>query len=414
MKRALLENWALFAAMMMLMVANGLLATLLTIRGAGLGFSDLTISLMQGAYPLGALIGTIVAPRLIEKVGHIRAFSALASLVSIAAIIHLLTGDPFSWSAMRFLGGFCYPGLYVITESWLNAKSENKIRAQVLSVYLVIQLVGPALGTAMVGLPDTSGNLLFAVVSILISLSIVPLLLSNNKAPDYEAPDRMPVKRLWIVSPMAVMGIVLMGVTISAWYISIPLYALGQGFSPARASGTLVIALTIAAVVQYPLGWLSDRTDRRLIVIGLALSGVVGSAWLWVDPTDIGLIGGFALIAVATSPVYGILVAHANDQLKSSQIVPASGTMVFLLNVGLLMGTLLGPNSISWFNGGGLPIVLGAICGFVAIWAIARRIREDAPEDTGEMQGMGVIGAASGGVMQAEAWVEAAEDDKAD
>ncbi len=194
MKRALIENWALFAAMMMLMVANGLLATLLTIRGASLGFSELTISLMQAAYPLGALIGTTLAPRMIEKVGHIRAFSALASLVSIAAIIHMLTGDPFSWSAMRFLGGFCYPGLYVITESWLNAKSDNHIRGQVLSVYLVIQLAGPALGTAMVGLPDPNGTLLFALVSILISLSIVPLLLGNNKAPEYEAPDRMPVR----------------------------------------------------------------------------------------------------------------------------------------------------------------------------------------------------------------------------
>jgi len=410
-KRALTENWALFAAMMMLMVANGLLATLLTIRGAGLGFSELTISLMQGAYPLGALIGTTIAPRLIEKVGHIRAFSALASLVSIAAIIHLLTGDPYSWSAMRFLGGFCYPGLYVITESWLNAKSENKIRAQVLSVYLVIQLAGPALGTAMVGLPDPSGNLLFALVSILISLSIVPLLLSNNKAPDYEAPDLMPVKRLWKVSPMTVVGVVMMSVAVAAWYIALPLYVLGLGFSPARASGTLVIALIAASIVQYPMGWLADRMDRRLVVIGLALTGVLGAFWLWVDRSDFGVIGGFSLIAVATLPVYGILVAHANDQLKPSQIVPASGTMVFLLNIGLLTGTLLGPNAISWFDGGGLPVVLAVICGFVAIWGISRRIREDAPEDTGEMQGMGVIGAAYGGVMQAEAWVEAAENE---
>ena len=193
MKRALIDNWALFLGMMMLMVGNGLLVTLLTIRGSTLGFSDLEISVMQSCYPLGALAGTMLTPRLIEKVGHIRVFSALASMVSVAAIAHLLTSDPLSWAAMRLLAGFCFPGLYVITESWLNAKSENRIRAQVLSIYFIIQTAGPALGTAMVGLPDPSGNLLFGVTSILLSVAIVPLLLSNNRAPDYSAPDRMPV-----------------------------------------------------------------------------------------------------------------------------------------------------------------------------------------------------------------------------
>ncbi len=135
MKRALLDNWALFLGMGMLMVANGLLVTLLTIRGSGLGFSDLQISIMQACYPLGALAGTILTPKLIAKVGHIRVFSALASMVSVAAIAHLLTSDPVSWGAMRLLAGFCFPGLYVITESWLNAKTENGIRAQVLSLY---------------------------------------------------------------------------------------------------------------------------------------------------------------------------------------------------------------------------------------------------------------------------------------
>ncbi|MEQ8255809.1 MAG: MFS transporter, partial [Roseovarius confluentis] len=123
MRRALLENWALFLGMTMLMVANGLLVTLLTIRGAGIGFSDFSIAMMQACYPLGALAGTVVTPRLIEKVGHIRVFSALASMVSVAAIAHLLTSDPVSWSVMRLLAGFCFPGLYVITESWLNAKA---------------------------------------------------------------------------------------------------------------------------------------------------------------------------------------------------------------------------------------------------------------------------------------------------
>ncbi len=271
--------------MLLLMVANGLLATLLTIRGAGLGFSDLTISLMQAAYPAGALVGAISAPRMVEKVGHIRAFSALASLVSIAAILHLLTSDPVSWSAMRFLAGVCYPGMYVITEGWLNAKAGNSNRAQILSLYFMIWMAGPAIGTALVAVPDPSGDMLFGLVSILISLSIVPLLLSGNKAPDYEVPDRMTVRKLYRVSPTAVVGNLISAIVVAAWFITLPLFALQMGLSAAQASGALVVAMIVGALVQYPVGWISDKTDRRLVLLGL---GLIGGGGLFVDAGQSG------------------------------------------------------------------------------------------------------------------------------
>ncbi len=405
MKRALLDNWALFLGMLMLMVANGLLVTLLSVRGNGLGFTDLTISIMQTCYPVGALIGTLMVPHMVEKVGHIRVFSALASLVSISAIIHLLTGDPYSWSGMRFLAGFCFPGLYVITESWLNAKAENRIRAQILSVYFVIQTLGPALGTALVGFPDPSGNLLFGIVSILISLSIVPLLLSGNKAPEYTVPDRMSVKRLYRISPMAVLGIVLMSVGVSAWFISLPLYALKQGFNEAQASGALVVAMIAAAVVQYPLGWLSDNMDRRYVVIGLSVISVLAALWMAVDTSASRTVIGFAVIAAVTLPVYSILAAHANDQLSPGQMVPASGTMVFLLQLGQVFGMLFGPNMIGLADGRGLQIMLAVIGTGVALIAIARRVSSEAPEETGEVLPTGVIGMAQPGMLQTEVFL---------
>jgi MFS family permease len=405
MKRALFDNWALFLGMMLLMIGNGLLVTLLTIRGATLGFSDLEISIMQSCYPLGALAGTVLTPRLIEKVGHIRVFSALASMVSVAAIGHLLTSDPVSWSMMRLLAGFCFPGLYVITESWLNAKSENRIRAQVLSVYFIIQTAGPALGTAMVGLPDPTGNLLFGLTSILLSVAIVPLLLSNNRAPEFSAPDRMPVTRLYRISPMAVQGIVIMGAGVVAWYISLPLYALQNGFSEAQASGALVIALIVSALVQYPVGWLSDRTDRRYVVIGLAGISVLAALWMAVDTSPSRIVIGFSVIAAATLPVYSILAAHANDQLQPGQVVPASGTMAFLLQLGQFFGVLIGPNMISLADGRGLQFLLVGIGSAVVLIALARRASTQAPEDTGEFQAMGVIGVTQPGVLQAESWL---------
>ncbi|WP_306115778.1 MULTISPECIES: MFS transporter [unclassified Roseovarius] len=414
MQRALLDNWALFLGMLMLMVANGLLVTLLSIRGAGLGFSPLTISLMQACYPLGALIGTITVPHLIEKVGHIRVFSALASMVSIAAIIHLLTNDPYSWSAMRFLAGVCFPGLYVVTESWLNAKSENRIRAQVLSVYFIIQTLGPALGTALVGFPDPTGNLMFGIVSILMSLAIVPLLLSGNRAPDYSAPDRMTVIRLYRVSPMAVLGIIIMSVGVSAWFIALPLYALRQGFTDAQASGALVVAMIAAGLVQYPVGWISDNTDRRYVVIGLSVISAIAALWMAVDTSPSRIVIGFAIIAAMTLPVYSILAAHANDQLSPGQVVPASGTMAFLLQFGQVFGILLGPNLILLAGGRGLQILLVGIGIGVALIAVARRVQREAPAETGEVQATGVLGMAQPGRLQAEVLAASEEDETKD
>lgn len=405
MKHAFLQNWALFLGMLLLMVANGLLVTLLTIRGAGLGFSELTISLMQAAYPLGALVGTAVAPRMVEKVGHIRAFSALASLVSIAAILHLLTSDPVSWSAMRFLAGFCYPGLYVITESWLQAKAENRNRAQILSIYFMIWMAGPAIGTALVAVPDPSGNMLFGAVSILISLSIVPLLLSSNKAPDYEVPDRMSVAKLYRVSPMAVVGNLISSMAVAGWFITLPLYALSLGMSGAQASGILVVAMIVGAVVQYPVGWVSDKMDRRLVLMGLGLAGSGACFWMLMDPSQTTLIIGFGLLAGASLPMYAVCTAHANDQLKPSQIVPASGTMLFLLNSGQFIGTLAGPNTVGLADGKGFLMVLAALCLMVSAVAMLRRGQVDAPEETGSLQAIAVLGASQSGVIQAEAWL---------
>lgn len=412
MKRVFVDNWALFLGMALLMVANGLLVTLLTIRGAGLGFSELTISIMQAAYPAGALIGTAIAPNLVERVGHIRAFSALASLVSTAAILHLLTSDPFSWSAMRFLAGFCYPGMYVITESWLNAKAENHNRAQILSLYFMIWMAGPALGTALVAVPDPSGNVLFGVVSILISLSIVPLLLSGNKAPDYEVPDRMSVRKLYRVSPTAVLGNVISAVAVAAWFVTLPLFALRSGMSAAQVSGVLVVAMIVGALVQFPVGWISDKIDRRLVLLGLGVIGGAACLWmLFVEMSPTTMVIGFAILAGASLPMYAVCAAHANDQLKSSQIVAASGTMAFVLNMGLFVGTLLGPNTVSIADGKGFLVVLGALCLMVCVVAVMRRVQEAAPEETGSHQAMAVLGAPQSGVLQAESWLAEEQND---
>ncbi len=403
MFRALKNNWALFLGILLLMVSNGLLATLLTIRGHALGFSETTIGIMQAGYPAGALLGSVVAPKLVEKVGHIRSFGALASLCSIAAIVHLVTDDAISWSLMRVLAGLCYPGLYVISESWLNAKAENSYRASLLSIYFIVHAAGASAGAAMAGIEDPSGSLLFGVTSILISISLVPILISDNKAPAYTAPERLPFRKLLIISPMAVLGAVLNGVLASCVFISLPLYGLALGMNAAGAASLLVVATLAGALFQFPVGWVSDRIDRRIVVAsvsGLAALVALGLASGVLDEQvhlAIGVMAGLLL------PVYSLCVAHANDQLSPAQIVPASGTLVLAINVGILFGALSGPAVLGSTGPAGLMVLIACVSGLTVFVAMFRVARKEAPEETRAAQALSAQGVQLTGELHPEA-----------
>ena len=402
MRRAILDNWALFAGILMLMVANGLMMTLLTIRGAELGFTATVIGVMQSGYPAGALLGTLLAPRLIAQSGHVRAFSALASVCSISAIIHLLTDDPYSWTAMRVLAGLCFPGLYVITESWLNAKAENHQRAQILSLYFIAQSGGQAIGAALIGVPGATVVVLFGTVSILISLSIVPLLLTAGSPPDYEVPERMPIRRLAGISPMAVSGAFLSGASIGCLFAAAPLYGLSLGMNRAQVAGLTVAPTLAGAAVQYPVGYIADRIDRRLAVIALSVIGLLAVFISLAQQGEAALSLRLSLMAVGCVPIYSVCLAHANDQLRRSQVAAAGGAMAFTMNAGILVGVFTGPASMDLFGPNGLLLCLAVLFAATALFAAIRRSRRDAPGDPGQIQAVGNFGQTQTGYLTSE------------
>jgi len=403
MGRALLDNWALFVGILMLMCANGLLVTLLTIQGSAIGFSETEIGLMQAAYPLGALFGCVYAPRMVQSVGHVRAFGALASLSSIAAIVHLITSDPASWGAMRLLTGFCFPGLYVISEAWLNAKATNRDRATILSIYFVVQTLGASLGQALAGLDDAGGTRLFGLTSILISLSLVPLLLSQSTAPPFDAPERLTLRGLLAITPMPVAGAALNGAAQACVYIGLPLYGLAVGLGPGEAALLVVTATLAGAAMQFPAGWLSDRIDRRLVVLALAATGALAAAALAAGVFGRHLYVAAALLGAVTLPVYSLCVAHANDHLAPGQVVPASGTLVLTLNAGVLAGAFLGPASFSVAGPQGFMAFLSGLAAATAAITLFRRGRREAPERSGPASPITVQGAQNIGPLVSEA-----------
>ncbi len=374
--RRIYDSWPLFLGMLLLMVSNGLLVTLLTLRATALGFSQSEITIMQAAYPLGALFGCLVAPRIVVAVGHIRSFGALASLCSTAALIHMVTADPYSWGAMRALTGFCFPGLYVVAESWLNGRADNKTRAALLSIYFITQTGGAAAGQLLLYIPDSRGNLLFVIVSVLISLSLVPMLLSARQGQDFEAPARLSVRELFRISPLGVSVSFLNGLAQGAFYIGLGIFGVAIGLAINQV-GLLVAAGTLGGMLaQFPLGALSDRIDRRWVIAGsagLALLACLGLGLTGGSLADSGaLYVAVGLVGAFTLPLYSLAVAHTNDRLAPAQMVAASGGLVLVMNFGIVLGPLAGGLAITQLGAPALFFCLALIQGATALLALYR------------------------------------------
>ncbi len=373
---AVRASWPLFIGMIFLMVSNGLLTTLLTLRGSGLGFSDSTIGLMQSGYPVGSLLGCLIAPRLIMRVGHIRVFAALASVASAAALVHLVTFDPWSWGAMRLMTGFCFSGLYIVSESWLNGSSSNESRGSVLSVYFIIQTGGFTAGQMLLNISSPEGILLFIVVSILISFSLVPMLVSASATPPYELPERVSLPELFRLSPMALTGSFLNGISQTALYVAFALYGKAIGLSTG-AIGVMLGFMTVGGMLfQFPLGKLSDVVDRRLVIVGapgLSIPVCLVLASLENPAGNLNLLYLLvALLGGLTLPVYSVCMAHMNDHLKPSQIIAASGTLVLILAAGMTIGPTLGGTAIEHYGPQGVFYLLSLVAALTVMTALFR------------------------------------------
>ena len=373
---AVRASWPLFVGMIFLMVSNGLLTTLLTLRGSGLGFSDSAIGLMQSGYPVGSLLGCLIAPRLIMRVGHIRVFAALASIASGAALVHLVTFDPWSWGAMRLTTGFCFSGLYIVSESWLNGSVSNENRGSILSIYFIVQTGGLTAGQLLLNISSPEGILLFIVVSILISFSLVPMLVSDSATPPYELPERISLPELFRLSPMGLTGSFLNGISQTALYVAFALYGKAIGLSTGSI-GVMLGFMTVGGMLfQFPLGKLSDMVDRRLVIVSApALSIPVCLVLASLDnPADrlnllyllVLLLGGLTL------PIYSVCMAHMNDHLKPSQIVAASGTLVLILAAGMTIGPTLGGMAIEHYGPRGIFFLLSITAALTVTTALFR------------------------------------------
>lgn len=324
------------------MIGNGLQGTLLAVRGDIENFDATTMSVVMTGYFLGFILGSRLAPEIIRRVGHVRTFAALASLISAAFIIYPAVPDPVVWTILRVIVGICFSGVYVVAESWLNDISTNETRGQTLSAYLIVQMAGVISAQAFVNLGDPSGFTLFVVMSVLVSISFAPILLSVSAAPVYETTKRMSLMELYKVSPLGCVGSFFLGGIFAAQFGMGAVYATAKGLSLGDLSLFVSMMYIGGMLMQYPLGYISDHMDRRsLIVIITGVGGVMLLAGtLFTDNFNVLLVLAFAMGGVA-NPLYSLLIAYTNDYLDPEDMPAASSGLIFLTGMGSVTAPIL-------------------------------------------------------------------------
>lgn len=358
MLSAIAAVWALLLGIGFIMLGNGLQGTLLGVRATLEGFPTSVTGFVMTGYYVGFLAGSWLTPKIVERVGHIRVFAALASIASSSILIHAILIDPWTWGAMRLATGFAYAGLFVVAESWLNERATNETRGQILSIYMIVTLGGMALGQLLLNTGDPGDFQLFILISVFISVALVPIALTATPAPDFEAPTPVGLMELYRTSPLGILGSFGNGIAVGTVFGMGAVYAGLAGMTTAQTSLFMGAIITGGMIMQWPVGWLSDILDRRRVIAAVTFI----AASLAAIPVYAELpIWGILLVAMAfggaSLPMYSLCGAHTNDFLKPDQMVGASSGLILINGLGAALGPggvsvameLLGPNGFFWW-----------------------------------------------------------------
>jgi MFS family permease len=387
MLQVLGSSWALLLGILLLMIGNGLQGTLLGIRGGIEGFTTFEMSVVMSAYFAGFLVASRVTPELIRRVGHVRVFAALGSFISAVLILYPVAADPWAWTLLRAVIGFCFCGVYITSESWLNNAASNENRGKALSLYLLAQMAGIVAAQGILVLGDPGGFVLFIIPSVLVSISFAPILLNAAPSPAFESTKPMSLPNLIRVSPLACMGMFLLGGVFAAQFGMSAVWGTQAGLTVPQISLFVTVIYVGGLVLQYPIGWISDRMDRRQLILILSVLGGIGGLIGAVAGGVFGLylVAGF-VIGGLSNPLYALLLAYANDYMAREDMPAASAGFLFINGTGAIAGPLV----TGWIMGAvgswGYFLFIGllmfGLAGYTA-WRMQRRKRKGRTGDAG-------------------------------
>jgi MFS family permease len=369
------DSWVLLLGFMLLMLGNGLQGTLLGVRGGMEGMSPGTLAYVISAFFLGLLIGARTAPLMIRRVGHVRVFAGLASLISAAFILYGALPVAWAWVMMRLLAGFCFSGIYIVVESWLNDRATNETRGQALSLYMVVQMIGVIAGQGLLTLADPADYTLFVVMSVLVSVALVPILLTASPAPAFQTSKPMTLPELFRISPLGCVATFLLGGVFSAMFGMAAVYGSLSGLSVPQISLLVALIYLGGLLFQYPVGWLSDRMDRRRLIVLVCAMGVGACTLAVLGKMAFGPIApllAVLLIGGSVNPLYSLAVAHTNDYLQPDDMASASAGLMFLNGVGAVGGPLAVGFLMGAIGAYAYFLFIGALLGLIMLYGLYR------------------------------------------
>ena len=372
---------AIITGIVFLQGGMGLLSVLLPLRMQEAGFSTTEIGIMAAGFATGFFIGCLYAPRLIQRIGHIRAFACFATVLSTLTLALAIDTDLALWTSARLLSGICFAGLLTISDSWISSETKASVRGRVMSVYMIFYKSAQALGPLVFTFSAISGNWHFMLVSALFSLSLLPVALRDGGNPTPPIKERMSIRKVYQTTPLAVVGCLCLGMTNSPMNNLIVIYGVGIGLDVAGAV-MLSAALQVGALaLQWPMGWASDKRDRREVMIfGMimmalfsAIIAFMPTMPLWTYVILVGILGGFAM------SIYPIMLSHAGDHVSPKQMVPLCATLMLAFSVGMAIGPITGSYAMDILGSPGLFIHTIFLSFVFVCFAIYRMRKTDSP-----------------------------------
>ena len=388
MNKILKNSWALFTGMGLIMLAHGYQGSLLGVRAVQEDFSLLATGFMLSGYFVGYFIGARTIPGFILRVGHIRVFAAFASIASIVILMHSIFVNPITWFILRIITGVSMVSLYTVAESWLNDRSSNKNRGSVLSIYMIIQFGAMATGMFFLNFSSPQNFQPFILVSLFMSLSLIPILLTKRKAPNFKKISEMSLKDLYKASPLGMVGSLLYGTTQSALFSLLAVYAASMNFTIFEISLVTFLLAISGAIAQWPVGKLSDSFDRRKVITYttfgsafFAICAIFSSGQMYLPgelaTTKFWFYLFLVLFSFCSLPMFAIIFAHTNDFIPREKFVSAGAGLQFSFGLGAMTGPFLCASFMNIVGPNGYFIFLMFFHILIGVFAIHRmRVRQ--------------------------------------
>ncbi len=393
MNKVLKNSWALFLGMGLIMTAHGFQGSLLGVRAVNENFSLTSTGFMMSGYFVGYFIGARTIPNIISGVGHIRVFAAFASIASLTVLMHSVFINPLTWFILRVGTGFSMVCIYTIAESWLNDRSSNKNRGKVLSIYMIILYSSMGVGMFLLNFSKPENFEPFILISVIMSAALIPILLTKRKPPNFKKIKSMSLKELYECSPLGMVGAVFYGTTQSALFTLLAVYAASMNFTIFEISLVTFLLAISGAISQYPIGTLSDKFDRRLVIIYSTFGAALFALLSIFSSSTMHLPGGLGskfwfyifltFFAFCSLPMFSLILAHTNDFITKDKFVAAGAGLQFAFGLGAISGPFLCSLFMDLVGSNGFfvfLIIFHSLIGFFGIYRMKVRPTKENPD----------------------------------